>query len=95
MSPRIQRAVEFLGEEPLAARLRASGAILDQVAARLDDDDIQLRRLRAMRRPRAFASTCSACASARGLPRVPILSRAGRALAAENQELPNSSCGYR
>ena len=44
----LQRAVEFLGEKPLAARL-GQRAILNEIAARFDDDDLKLRRLRAMR----------------------------------------------
>jgi hypothetical protein len=53
-----KRAVEFLGEEALAARL-AERAILNLVAGCADDDDFYRRRLRTERRSEALLNLIS------------------------------------
>ena len=89
MSSRIQRAVEFLGEKPLAARL-GEGAILNEVAARLDDDDFQLRRLRRHAPPRAFASLVRPAPAPEGCRACQFSIAPGGRLPQENRELPIS-----
>ena len=66
-----QRLLDLLGEQALAADLRQR-PVLDRVAGGADGPELDALGRKPMRARPAAARTMAACASASGLPRVPI-----------------------